>query len=238
MSSYLYQLRSRKLCKCLVQNIIEFKHNYSKLAPKPNPENGAKIIACKRNELDHYFGQTYNKLDDVPLASKGWNHNKAKGDYFVIHPNLEGWAEEPQIELDKIAIDPILIKCLKDQGISALTAFQERAISTIKTGKQAMLAAETGCGKTLAYLLPILQSLKGSNTQQLNSPRALVIVPSRELAIQIGDVAQPFVDALGLKSKVIVGGHTKMYIVNPEFSEIDLLVATPGALGKLVNTGR
>lgn len=100
-----------------------------------------------------------------------------------------------------------------------------------------LLAAETGCGKTLSYLLPIIKNLIGNEASDLNTPKAVVIVPNRELAYQVGEVAQTLASPLGLKVQILVGGKTKRIMMNPEFAKIDLLVATPGALGKLSTVG-
>lgn len=102
-----------------------------------------------------------------------------------------------------------------------------------------MVAAETGCGKTLAYLLPIINELgKLHVAGNPNTPRGLIVTPNRELTLQIGSVAVPLAEAVGLKTKVIIGGNVKKMMMNPEFGDVDLLISTPGALGKLSNTGK
>nr|CAD7201367.1 unnamed protein product [Timema douglasi] len=99
-------------------------------------------------------------------------------------------------------------------------------VPTILSEKNTLLAAETGCGKTLAYLLPVIQQILSLQHQvpedKLNSPLALVVTPNRELATQIG---------------VITGGRTKRTMMNPSFEKIDLLIATLGTLSKLTTTG-
>lgn len=106
-------------------------------------------------------------------------------------------------------------------------------------GSHLLFAAETGCGKTLSYILPIIQHIieTQSKLANLNSPKAVVILPNRELAYQIGDVATTIGSSVGIKVKVLVGGKTKSIMMNPKFEEIDILIATPGALSKLSTVG-
>lgn len=102
-----------------------------------------------------------------------------------------------------------------------------------------LLAAETGCGKTLSYVLPIVQKIVDTNSSSnlLNTPKAVILLPNRELAYQIGDVASTIGSSVGLKVKVVVGGRTKSLMMNPNFGEVDILVATPGVLAKLSSVG-
>lgn len=216
------------------------------------------IVSCKRKQFDHYYGQTYKGLSEVPLATKGmyvvfdnlyishlclgisgWNRVASKGDHFVIFPSFDEYVEEARVKLDELDLNPTLIKCLKGQGFVEFTGFQQRAIEAIAEHRNAMLAAETGCGKTLAFLLPMLNEIaKFQYEECANTPRGLIVTPGRELAEQIEAVAKPLATAVGLKTKVTIGGHTKKLIMNPEFDNFDLLIATPGALGKLSNTGQ
>lgn len=71
---------------------------------------------------------------------------------------------------------------------------------------------------------------------EFNTPKALIITPSRELAEQIGDVCEDLCHGLQLKTKVLIGGHTKSIMMNPPIEEIDILVSSIGALSKLITT--
>ncbi|KAK4887552.1 hypothetical protein RN001_003823 [Aquatica leii] len=212
------------------------QNSVAKLAYRRKEETGSLIISCKRTEYNHYSNQKYNHLDEVVLASKGWNHSKSKGDYFIVNPNPTPPNDE-KVSLNDVDINHNIRNCLFDQNIHQLTSFQNEVFNTILQGKHSLVAAETGCGKTLAYLLPIIHKLMGTKTNALNTPKALVIVPSRELAQQIGIITQVLTEAVGLKSQVIVGGRTKKMMLNPEFSDVDILIATPGAIGKLSTVG-
>ncbi|KAJ8912255.1 hypothetical protein NQ315_008846 [Exocentrus adspersus] len=210
--------------------------NFYSTSPKFNKKSGQLVISCKRKNLNFYSCMHYGQLDDVPLASKGWNHSKSKGDFFTVLPILDGLPEET-CSFKDCGLNDELINALNAQGINKATEFQFRAISTIESGNHVMLAAETGCGKTISYLLPIIKNLVANEATNLNTPRAVVFVPNRELAHQVGQVAEALATSVGLTVKVVTGGRTKKIMMNPEFEKIDLLVATPGALGKLSTVG-
>lgn len=129
---------------------------------------------------------------DIPLASAGWQHYKSKHDHFTIHPHIdsETEAEKEQYShsFDKYNFDPQLVNNLELQlNVDRTTYIQSRAIPQIQTGKHTLIAAETGCGKTIAYLLPILHNILRrkqaitSSDIKFNSPQALVLTPGREL---------------------------------------------------------
>ncbi|XP_047019617.1 probable ATP-dependent RNA helicase DDX28 [Helicoverpa zea] len=200
------------------------------------------IISCKRPEFNHFEGQSYSKFEGIPLASKGWLSNKAKGDYFVIYGNANK-KEEKQVyrkSFEEIGVAPSLIEVMSEQGFSLPTAIQTKAIPSILSGINVVMTAETGCGKTLAYLLPIFQHIlewKPSIKEEFNSPLAVVITPSRELASQVGEVAQNIAQRLNLNVTTLVGGRTKQKMLNPPIEYCDILVTTLGAYSKLVTTG-
>ncbi|CAH0581603.1 unnamed protein product [Chrysodeixis includens] len=200
------------------------------------------IISCKRPEFNHFEGQTYSKFEGIPLASKGWLHNKSKNDYFIVYGNANK-KEEKEVykkSFEEIGLCQNLIEVMSEQGITLPTAIQTKGIPAILNGHNTVITAETGCGKTLAYLLPIFQHIlewKPSIKEDFNSPLAVVITPSRELATQVGEVAQNIAQRLNLNVTTLVGGRTKQKMLNPPIEYCDLLVTTLGAYSKLVTTG-
>jgi len=207
--------------------------------------NSEIVIKCKRKNLNHERNQKYDKFKEIPLASKGWKNKKAKDDYFTIHIYNDDYLPQSRknlYEFNNTGLSQSILRVLKQHGITIPSQIQALGIPSILKGKNTLLAAETGCGKTLAYLTPIIQQIlaykeKVKFNNQFNSPLALVIVPGRELADQIGEIANWFTEDLPLNVKVITGGHTKRLIVNPVFEENDIVIATLGALSKLTNTG-
>ncbi|GBP83130.1 Probable ATP-dependent RNA helicase DDX28 [Eumeta japonica] len=130
---------------------------------------------------------------------------------------------------------------MSTEGFSLPTVIQAKAIPSILNGYNTLVTAETGCGKTLAYLLPVLQNViewkPYVKSDDFNSPLAVIITPSRELADQIGEVAQNLAQRLNLNVTTLVGGKTKQKIMNPPIEYSDILITTLGAYSKLVTTG-
>lgn len=163
--------------------------------PIQRPRNAIPLITCKRPEFDMYRGDPVSgdaQFMDIPLASAGWQHYKSKNDFFIIHPHIdpetEGDKEQYSHSFDQYNLDPQLIENLRIQlNIDRTTYIQSEAISQIQSGRHTLIAAETGCGKTIAYLLPILQNIllrkqaTTSSETRFNSPQALILTPGREL---------------------------------------------------------
>ncbi|CAH0561265.1 unnamed protein product [Brassicogethes aeneus] len=205
--------------------------------PQVKPEKPRCIISSHRTKLNHYTNTEYLKFTEIPLISKGWNHSKSKNDSFTIHPVDVDEHREEMHDLEEMGLNEDLRKVLRTWNVEKATDLQYRSFPAVLNGKHTLIAAETGCGKTLAYLLPIIKSLIGQKQNNLNHPQVVVLVPNRELAYQVGEIATNLSDAVGLKTKVLVGGRTKKLMMNPEFEDIDILVATPGAIGKLSTVG-
>jgi len=106
-------------------------------------------------------------------------------------------------------------------------------------GKDLLGVAQTGTGKTAAFALPILQQLAAARHERAGrgAARALILAPTRELAIQIGDALRTYGRHLGLRHTVVVGGVPQRAQVRALSRGIDILVATPGRLLDLVNQG-
>lgn len=135
-------------------------------------------------------------------------------------------------------IEPI-IKALKEEKYSVPTSIQERAIPHILNRKDVLGSAQTGTGKTAAFAIPILQHLFLDH-QRNNSRRninALIITPTRELAIQIADSFSTYGRYTGIKNTVIFGGVNQNAQTNALKRGVDILVATPGRLLDLMDQG-
>ena len=132
-------------------------------------------------------------------------------------------------------IEPIL-KSIEEAGYEKPTAIQEKSIPAILDGKDILGCAQTGTGKTAAFAIPILQSIieekKVDNERKL---KALIVAPTRELAIQIGENVTTYSKYLDIKSTVIFGGVNQSSQVRKIKSGIDVLIATPGRLIDLSN---
>jgi ATP-dependent RNA helicase RhlE len=133
-------------------------------------------------------------------------------------------------------IQPIL-QAIEEEGYKTPTPIQEQAIPLVLKGHDLLGCAQTGTGKTAAFSIPILQKLNDHSFQGKRKIRALILTPTRELAIQIGESLNAYGRHLKLKSTVIFGGVNQNPQVNVLQSGVDILVATPGRLLDLMTQG-
>ncbi|HET8859394.1 DEAD/DEAH box helicase [Marivirga sp.] len=136
-------------------------------------------------------------------------------------------------ELNIIA--PIL-KALKEENYTEPTSIQEQAIPLLLEKNDIMASAQTGTGKTAAFAIPILQHLENekSNSKRI---KALVLTPTRELAIQIGESFTTYGKYTSIKNTVIFGGVNQNKQTAAIKNGVDVLIATPGRLLDLMNQG-
>ena len=126
------------------------------------------------------------------------------------------------------------LKALRDMGITTPTPIQAKSIPAVNSGNDMVGLAQTGTGKTLAYLLPVLKSLSFS---EQTHPRVLILVPTRELVAQVVSVAETLTSYQNVRIFGVYGGvninNQKERIVEG----LDILVATPGRLFDLAVSG-
>ncbi len=131
-------------------------------------------------------------------------------------------------------LDPRVQKAIGEQGYNIPTPIQAQAIPHVLAGKDLMGAAQTGTGKTAAFVLPIIQKLlpgSSSSASPARHPiRALVLTPTRELAVQVADNAANYSRHTDLRSTVVFGGVDMQPQVAQLRSGIEILIATPGRL--------
>jgi ATP-dependent RNA helicase RhlE len=139
-------------------------------------------------------------------------------------------------ELD--LIEPIL-KALQTEGYTQPTPIQEQSIPSILQGKDLLGCAQTGTGKTAAFAIPMLQLLSKphTNTKVHKTIKALILTPTRELAIQIEESFKAYGKNLPLRHLVIFGGVGQKSQTDALHRGVDILVATPGRLLDLMNQG-
>jgi ATP-dependent RNA helicase RhlE len=135
-------------------------------------------------------------------------------------------------------ITPIL-RALKAKGYTKPTPIQEQAIPVVLEGRDLLACAQTGTGKTAAFALPILQILHKNNinNNQGRSIKALILAPTRELAVQTGESLEEYGRFTGIRHTVVFGGVSQVSQTNALKSGIDILVATPGRLLDLIYQG-
>jgi ATP-dependent RNA helicase RhlE len=133
-------------------------------------------------------------------------------------------------------IEPIL-NALKNEGYTTPTPIQEQAIPSILEGRDLLGCAQTGTGKTAAFAIPVLQLLckeKFTGQPKKGGIKALILTPTRELAIQIEESFAAYGKNLGLKQLVIFGGVSQGAQTNALRNGVDILIATPGRLLDLI----
>ncbi len=136
------------------------------------------------------------------------------------------------MSFESLGLSTELLRALSEQGYSAPTPIQQKAIPVILSGSDVLAAAQTGTGKTAGFTLPLLQRLSADRQgrQKRHKPRALLLVPTRELAAQVAESVNTYGRHLDLRSAVIFGGVK----INPQIAQlkrgVDVLIATPGRL--------
>jgi ATP-dependent RNA helicase RhlE len=131
-----------------------------------------------------------------------------------------------------------LRRALEAEGYSQPTPIQVSAIPVLMAGQDLLGLAQTGTGKTAAFALPLLQQLcVGHEQRRARSIRALILAPTRELAIQIHDSLRTYGRHLHIRSAVIVGGVSQNAQIKALAGGVDILVATPGRLLDLMSQG-
>lgn len=126
---------------------------------------------------------------------------------------------------------PDLQKALDACGYSQMTPIQQQAIVPARRGKDLLANAQTGTGKTAAFAIPILQQMADQPKATIaNSPRALILTPTRELAEQLGHTIKGYAQFLPLKVTAIYGGVKSSSQEKKLNAGVDILVATPGRL--------
>ena len=143
------------------------------------------------------------------------------------------------MRFEELEIIAPIIRALKEEQYAEPTSIQEKAIPLILKRNDVLGSAQTGTGKTAAFAIPILQHLFIDRQQNNRSRkiRALIITPTRELAIQIGESFTTYGKFTGINNTVVFGGVNQGAQTNALRRGIDVLVATPGRLLDLMDQG-
>jgi len=131
---------------------------------------------------------------------------------------------------EQFDLDSELLGAIHTIGYKKPTSIQSLVLPEAMTGRDILASAPTGTGKTAAFLLPIAQHLLDYPRTKPGFPRVLILTPTRELAIQIGDDCEKITDLTKIKTGVITGGVNYGSHTNILTSTTDILVATPGRL--------
>ncbi|MGI5394083.1 DEAD/DEAH box helicase [Streptomyces sp. CA-251251] len=166
-------------------------------------------------------------------------------DHVVVPENAEGVEgtpeaveapATPETTFADLGLPEGVVRKLAQNGVTTPFPIQAATIPDALAGKDILGRGRTGSGKTLSFGLPTLATLAGGRTEK-HKPRAVILTPTRELAMQVADALQPYGDVLGLKMKVVCGGTSMGNQIYALERGVDVLVATPGRLRDIINRG-
>jgi len=142
------------------------------------------------------------------------------------------------LSFESLNLDSAILRAIEESGYTTPTAIQSQAIPVVTAGHDLMASAQTGTGKTAAFMLPALNLLATPHELKSRGPRILILVPTRELATQVNEAARKYGKFIRARTVSIVGGMPYP-LQNKLLSQpLDILVATPGRLLDHMERGR
>lgn len=137
----------------------------------------------------------------------------------------------------ELKLIPPILSALSELGYEQPTSIQSQAIPIALRGQDVLGSAQTGTGKTAAFAIPILQHLQNNHKPSQRKIRSLIVTPTRELAIQIGESFSDYGKHLKIRNTVIFGGVNQNSQTRALNGGVDVLIATPGRLLDLMDQG-
>ena len=214
-----------------------FHKGPSRFSSKTRPHGAGK--PASRQGGHHFRKQGFNSRGGRPAAKRGQPAPFSDISKFINKAVVTEVVEifNPQNQFSDFAIDARLKSNIISKGYTLPTPIQDRAIPHILRGEDVVGIANTGTGKTAAFLVPLINKILTSNPSSAKASagaRMLVMVPTRELAMQIADELKGFAKGLGIYGTVCVGGAN----INPQMSELRrkpaFVIGTPGRLKDLL----
>ena len=143
------------------------------------------------------------------------------------------------MSFENLNLHPDILRAIVDSGYTTLTPIQKQAIPELLAGHDVMASAQTGTGKTAAFMLPSLHRLATPSKINCRGPRILVLTPTRELALQVSEAANKYGKYINRIKVVSILGGMPYPLQNKLLSRpVDILVATPGRLIDHIQRGR
>ena len=194
----------------------------------------------KRDDRGGYRGHHGAPVDhDGPVSFEEAEAQRAEADTWTHYSSHKGEAKEVTADngFAALGVLPVLVERLARDGIADPFPIQEATIPDAIAGRDVLGRGRTGSGKTLAFGLSMITRLAYGTRPQSKRPRSLILVPTRELAMQVSDALEPFVHVTGLRHKLVAGGLSYEPQIKALNKGIDILVATPGRLADLMDRG-
>ncbi|XP_050320855.1 ATP-dependent RNA helicase vasa isoform X7 [Bactrocera neohumeralis] len=165
-------------------------------------------------------GINFSKYDNIPVRVSGEN------------------APPPLLTFENAGLRDIIMNNVRKSGYTIPTPIQKTAIPVVMDGRDLMACAQTGSGKTAAFLLPIINGILGESCDlSIGKPQAVIVSPTRELAIQIFSEARKFALGSYLKISIVYGGTSSKYQGENIAKGCHILICTPGRLLDFVEKG-
>lgn len=203
------------------------------------------VITCSDQKFNHYFGQTYHtNKDQVALFSKKWKigqkmvfNSYDDNPAYLVGQN-KNKQKIRQVKFNELGLNQDICQVIESMGLEYPSAIQLPVIPEILDGQNIICSAETGSGKTIAYLAPIIQLIKefkDKNKEQnrFKEPKGLIVVPSRELAEQVGNIARKFGSYCGLGVGIMASG-----LPSVKDQSLDLVVTTIGLVRPMLDKSK
>ncbi|MFQ6172775.1 DEAD/DEAH box helicase [Oryzobacter sp. R7] len=177
--------------------------------------------------------------DERPLTFEEAEAQRAEADTWTTYTSTAGDAKEVTADngFAALGLPQVLVERLARDGIADPFPIQAATIPDALAGRDVLGRGRTGSGKTLAFGLSMIANLSGGPRPESKRPRSLVLVPTRELAMQVSDALEPFVHVSGLRHKLVAGGLSYEPQIKALAKGLDILVATPGRLADLMERG-
>ncbi|WP_228986477.1 MULTISPECIES: DEAD/DEAH box helicase [unclassified Micromonospora] len=204
-------------------------------ADAPAAETGSADVAgtAPRDTVDDDTALETAAVDDTALETAAADE-PAEADADAGEPDAES---DVAVDFGALGLPESLVQALDRLGITTPFPIQRATVPDALAGRDVLGRGQTGSGKTLAFGLPVIARLAKRNRARPLHPRALVLVPTRELAMQVNDALVPLGKAVGIFLKTAVGGVPYDRQIDALRRGVEIIVATPGRLGDLINRG-
>jgi superfamily II DNA/RNA helicase len=204
-------------------------------APRPTHESRERRESRERPETRERQGARAKHGDRGKPDTRGERDQRQPP--AVRAPRVPTEADGAEADFASLGLPRVLVRALRETGILTPFPIQAATIPDALAGRDVLARGQTGSGKTLAFGLPLLARIAASGRSRPRHPKGLVLVPTRELAMQVNDVLTPLARALRLFTKTAFGGAPYGTQIQALERGVDVIVATPGRLRDLIERG-
>ncbi|CAF4909145.1 unnamed protein product [Pieris macdunnoughi] len=225
----------------LAKNILRQNHFSILWCPSVKNFTTFKHIIQGAISCDHAVSKLTSNQNRIYIKNRFYATNTAQktDEEYITDNKITILGEDipsPFRDIDSCGFPEYIKTVLKEQGITTPTVIQSQGWPIALAGKNFVGIAQTGTGKTLAYLLPAVVHIKETEGRRGRGPRVLIVAPTRELARQIEEVAKEFQKSLGIRSLCIYGGVSRSRQAEELKYGVDILIATPGRLNDFIDS--